>query len=316
MKIPTLLGLALLITALAFGVIGYLQKTKEGLQEKPFYLPEGIQVLNLQDNQATIVWSTNNATLGQVIFGTGSSLNVTQADNRDQDSLKEHFVHFVTLNDLKPNTKYFFKIKSSSFTYPEQPLDFKTAKTINNSEDHPLNKPIKGTVLNTNLNPIDEALIFLKIEDAQDMATFTSTAGNFIIPLTDLRSKSLESYYQLSGQKIPATLLIKKGDLSSEVKITLPQDISTLPPLTIGQNLNLEEYLASSEARLKKQKNLESPEIIGKFDLNNDKKVNSLDLAKVIDLYNSKQNDKKADFNSDGVIDQKDIDTISSALDI
>lgn len=314
MKIPTLLGLALLITALALGMMLYFYQKNLEQEQKPLFEPKKIQIVNISDTQATIVWWSDKPAIAQVIFGS-NDLKKIGTDNRDRDEPKEHAVHFVTLKDLKPDTLYKYQIKSSKFLYPDQPMNFKTAKTLEQNQKATLQKPIKGTVLNTNLNPIDEALVFLKIDEAQDIASFTSTSGNFVIPLADLRSKSLENYYEISNP-ISATLLITKGDLTSEVQITLPGELQTLPPITIGQNINLKEYLASTSARLKKQTDLENPEIVNKFDLNGDKKVNSLDLAEVFDLYNSNQKDKKADFNSDGKIDQQDIDIISKALDI
>lgn len=314
MKIPTLLGLALLITAIALGSMIYLYQQNLDQKDQSLFSPKKIEVLNISDTSVTIVWQTDSKTTGQIIYGPSQTLDKTQTDNRDKKEIREHVVHFVTLKDLKPDTKYFYQIKSSNFLFPKKPLDFKTAKTIENSTETALNKPIQGTVLNINLNPIDEALVFLKIEDASDLATFSSTAGNFIIPLTDLRTRDLGSYYQIT-REIPASLQIVKGDLISSVEITLPLN-QILPPLTLGQNINLKDFIASESSRVKKQKELESPELVNKFDLNFDGKVNSLDLAKVIDLYNSKQKDKKADFSQDGVIDQKDIDIISKALSL
>lgn len=315
MKIPTLLGLALLITAITLGVMLYLHRENQNRQTKPLLAPKKIQVVNITDTSVTIVWQTDTETEGQIIFGTALNLNQTRNDNRDKNEPRNHLVHFVTLNGLSADTKYYYKIKSSAFSFPDQSLDFKTAKKIGQPENDflKLNKPIQGTVLNTNLNPIDEALVFLKIEDASDLATFTSTAGNFIIPLTDLRSASLENYYDI-GDKKQAALLIEKGDLSSEVDITLPLT-QILPPITIGQNINLTNYLSSKKTPSQpKQNDLEKPENVSRFDQNSDGKVNSLDLAKVTDLYNSKQKDKKADFNGDGAIDQIDVEILSKTL--
>lgn len=312
MKIPTLLGLALLLTAITLGVMISLYQQNLNRENKPQFAPKQIKVLNISDTSVSIVWQTDLKTEGEIVYDTSQNLKHIESDNRDKDEIKQHLIHFVTLRDLKPDTKYFYKIKSESFLFPDQSLDFKTAKTIPDQQDNSLNKPVQGTVLNTNLNPVDEALVFLKIEDASDLATFTSTAGNFIIPVTDLRTKDLSNFYPIT-QKIPATLQIIRGDLSSNVDITLPLD-QILPPLTLGQNINLKDYIASESARVRKLKELQSPEIVNKFDLNGDGKVNSLDLASVIDLYNSKQKDKKADFNQDGAVDQKDIDIISKAL--
>lgn len=313
MKIPTLLGLALLITAITLGVMLYLNQDNQKQQTIPLYNPQKIQVVNISDTQLSIVWQTSNQVPGQIIYGQSYNLNNLQNDNRDKTEVKQHLVHFVTLKNLKPDTKYYYQIKSGPFTYPDKYLDFKTAKKLNETKDPSLNKPIQGTILNTNLNPVDEALVFLKIEDAQDIATFTSTAGNFIIPLTDLRTTSLETLYKITDKQ-SAQLLITRAEISSLVDITLPLQTTVLPPLTLGQNINLKNYTGNQVNKTKKQTDLETPEQIAKFDQNKDGKVNSLDQAKVTDLYNSNQFDKKADFNLDSRVDQQDIEIISQAL--
>lgn len=305
-KIPTLLGLSLLITALVLGIFIYIYSQNLQNQQRTLYMPKELTVTNVFAEQATITWWSDTPTTGQVAYGTGISLNDIQNDNRDLQELKSHQVHFVTLRNLKPETTYKYQVIANSIRFPEKPLTFRTSSALETSTQ---NRPLRGSVLNVNLNPIDEALLTLKIDGAADMSTFTSTAGNFIFPLKELRTTDLTAPFAIDSQT-PATLIIKKGGLESQVKLNLPLDESDLlPPLTIGQSIDLSDVLTQMAPPRQASSS-------ASFDLNNDGKTNSLDLA-IITQNNGKRvsdiedtNAKKADLNNDGTIDKNDSDLL------
>ncbi len=313
-RIPTLLGLSLLITSLVLGIGIYLYQQKTLAAQKNINTPKDIQVINLSDSQATVIWWTTSPTTGQIKYGNGDSPDQIQKDNRDLTEIANHQIHFVTLRNLIPETKYTYQIASSGFYYPDKPLTFTTAKALDESSP---NRPLRGSVLNVNLNPIDEALVFLQINGASEMATFTSTAGNFIIPLKELRTTDLSSPFTIAPNT-PATLTIKKGEKQSQVDLILPlSDKQLLPPLTLGQNINLRDLLTQTVP----VKNISSTtETSLEYDLNKDSKINSLDLAIISQNKNKKIDQKsseelkKADLNKDGIIDQADADLLVSKL--
>ncbi len=309
-KIPTLLGLSLLITALILGIFLYFYQQNISNKHRTLYNPTEILITNVLADQVTITWWTETPTLGQVAYGTNNQLTEIANDNRDNKESRNRQVHFVTLRNLKPETNYYYQVLANGVKYPENALSFKTANFLENSTP---NKPLRGSVLNTNLNPIDEALVTLHIDGASEMTTFTSTAGNFIIPLKELRTSDLSAPF-LIEKNTPALIIIKKGSLQSQVELNLPIGESTLlPPLTIGQNINLKGVLPELDSQ--QNSNSSNP-----YDLNSDGKINSLDLA-IITQNDGKQvaNDstsemKKSDLNKDGFIDKKDSDLLLTTL--
>lgn len=327
MKIPTVLGLSLLITAISLGILIYYFDKKTETEERITYLPRDIQVLNIFDDQATVTWETENPAIGTVSYSDSGSMNQSQTDNRDHTgNQKERTVHFVTLRNLHPDTDYNFKVKSHNHAFPDKPMSFKTAKTLptetsgENDEvpSAPENKPLRGSVLNTNLNPIDEALVFLQITGAQPMVTFTSTSGNFLIPLSRLRDQNGTNVFTIT-ENTPAKLIIKKGELVSEIEVNLPiPNNQLLPPLTIGQSISYQDLIAQSQITPRElPSTLESR---SRYDLNGDGTINTLDLATVLQYFgrpideNSENDIKRTDFNTDGTIDQKDIDLLTLNL--
>lgn len=308
MKIPTVFGLVLIITSLSLGLIFYsFQKTNDH-NLKQSSTPQNIKIFNLTGNQASITWQTNLTTEGEVELN-GDQKNLKR-DDRDLNTPTPHQVHFVTLKNLNPNTKYTYKIKSGNFYYPDYNLEFETLPQINT--DNLLsekNKFLRGTILNTNLNPIDEALVILKIDGAQEIASITGISGNFILPLHILSADGT-NFLEIDST-LPATILVEKSTLKSNISLNLPLENPNLPPFTIGQSFNLSEYLQT----LKRPSNPESLHTdISIYDLNSDGTLNSLDSAIVSDNINRKFIDKKADLNNDGKVDQKDLNLILKSL--
>lgn len=312
MKIPTLIGIALIIALI--GSLGFWFFSREKTKNEPGFEISDLQVANIADNTATVIWQTSLPSIGQVLYGQSDNLNLKSPDNRDSKQPGARITHFVTLKNLKPDTDYFYKIMNNSSNYPEKTLKFKTAD-INNVDELNFSflRPLKGTILNTDLNPIEESLIFLEINGAQNLATFSSTAGNFILPLKLVLSKDLNQIFNVP-QNTSATLTVKKGRLESRVKLAISDSTVRLPPITIGANLDLSNYTQPPIATISIGQSRK-----GTFDFNTDGTINSLDLAILRGKVGSRsllrpEDQVKFDINSDGIVDQEDINLFSKSL--
>ncbi len=302
MRIPTILGLVLLLIALSLGIFIHIYNDTQLKKAKAITAPQKITVTNITENSASISWETNNPATGQVAWGETDSLGELARDDRDLSSPSPHNIHFITLKKLKDNTRYFYKVRSGLYFFPETSLQFKTAKKLaQNQNSQTLQNPIIGKVLSKDFQPIDETLIYLEFPGSQALATFTSIAGNFLLPLSNIRTKSLADPLSIPP-KSQATLKVIKSDAASEAKILLPMQNQILPPIVLGQNIDLTEIKASPSAQLKK------------YDLNGDGVVNSLDLSILFQNLGSTPKLKAADLNGDGVVDQKDVDLLKSAV--
>ncbi len=312
MRIPTLLGVAVIFALItSLGVYYYF-----GQDDHEEYNLEisDLKVVNITDTSATIAWQSSVPARGEILYSDSENLSKKAADQRTPADINRS-THFVTINDLKPDTKYFYKTKNDSFIYPPKPLQFKTAKFSNNNEEltFSFSKPLKGTVLNTNLNPTDESLIYLNIPGAQEIGAFSSTAGNFVLPLKSVLSKELDKQFIIEDGTT-AQLTIVKNNLKSNIKIVISQNSINLPPITVGSNLDLINY---SPTQIKKITFSERQS--QGLDFNGDGAINSLDLAQLREAVNlpganNTQSQSKFDVNLDGVIDQKDVEGFSEAL--
>ena len=297
MKIPTLLGLILLLIAIGLGTFLYTYKLKMDNSRKVTFTPTDIEIVNISDNQAAIIWQTKTALIGSINWGNTSNLTSSQIDDQDTNSNQTpRLIHFVTIKNLEPATNYFFKIQSDKFKFPDQPSQFKTAPKL--ASQVKSNAPLIGSVLDTDLQLVTEGLVFLNLGQASNLATFITTKGNYLLPLTDLRDITETKQFVLS-KETDAALVVKSGSLKSNVKITLPPGKEPLEPIILGQDSDFTALATDNPIT---------------FDLNGDGQINAVDLSIILSNFNKDQQNESADLNQDGFVDEQDLDMMKSLL--
>lgn len=293
-KIPTILGLGILLLGLGVGVFMSDQNQTLKLKASQSAVPKDITVTNVSATRASIFWQTDIPTTGFVQTGNTSLLSEIYRDERDVQGLNNYRLHFVTLTNLRPNSTYYYKINSGPLVFPQsQSLSFKTLP-----ESQPLNyQPIIGTIVNSSLQPVPEAVVTLEIPGAKKLITITKVAGNFLLPLSNLNP--LQPEEAIDGRPdLKAKLIISDGNTSSEISINPFSKQLVLPPLVLGQNKDLTTVLITP-----------TPTPVN-FDINNDGTINSLDRSIVLKNISKKPMDKLSDLNKDGVVDQQDLELI------
>lgn len=299
-RIPTILGLGILVVGMVVGIFlttqkqSALFKTRAGVSA----IPKNITIANVSNTSVSIYWQTDEEAPGFIQAGPSNTLGSTFKDDRDLGGPQNHRFHFVTLSNLTPNTTYYYKVNSGSSSYPSgNPSTFKTADTSTASNLQPL----VGTILDASMNPISEALVVLSIPGAQSLAAITKVSGSFILPLKDIRDADL-SQIEIPASGTSAALNIIGFQARSRINLQLPPDNNVLPPLILGQDLDLVPTPASPSAS------------ISKYDLNDDGVTNSLDLSIVLKNFGKNPKNKKADLNGDKVVDQKDVDILNKFI--
>lgn len=291
MRIPTLLAIDMLLVVIALGLFLYFYYNKTENETKEIYAPAFISVVNKSDTKASIVWQTKVPVQTQVLWGPDLFLGFLK-----KGGLKKDLLHFITLENLSPQTQYFFKIKSDKYTFPKNVLSFKTYSEVQGPTL--TYKPIIGTILNQSLKPIEDALILLKVEGSEDLATVTSSEGIFILPLKELKEKDSNEPKVLNTEA-KAKIIVSFGDQKSTVEVLVPPKNEVLPPIILGQNSDFT--------------NIVQPEKKNIYDLNSDGQINSLDLAIIRNSF-GRQANNPADINEDAIIDQKDVDLVRQKL--
>ncbi len=294
LKIPTLLGLTLIIAGITASVYLTTQTQTFESQAAPLKVDD-LYIGNITGNQVSIAWKTTREDGSFVSLLKEGEETKTYLDDRDKTTPINRKLHFVTIRDLAPNTTYQFRIISSKTA-----TDFKTFKTSPDFNPQIEQKPIIGLVLDKTNQPLKQGLVLLKIPGAIDQIALIKESGNFILPLADLRKQNLSGIFNettfnadleiidVEDQKVKIKL--SSDQINKDITIKLPDGLVDQP-----------EEVTPSVSNIN-------------YDLNGDGKINASDHAIVIKSINQKPLNKLADLNSDGQVDKEDVELISSQI--
>src|SRR6185437_8590857 len=115
-QLPAYLGFFVMLIALGITLLisgnTFLFVTKATVGSDP----KNIQISNLTDTTFTISYTTDAPAAGSISYGTDLTHNEVALDDRDQEAsgAAEHQVHFITVKNLSPTTKYYYAILSGS----------------------------------------------------------------------------------------------------------------------------------------------------------------------------------------------------------
>ncbi len=301
-RIPTLLGLAVIVFGMAAGIYLTLQKQNQTLKSIASTNARDIKLVNIEDNQAGISWITDTPLSGFVKYRTEGANEQTSIDDRDRGTQtpSARVFHFVTLTNLTPATTYQYQIISGSLTTP--PNEFTTAPQMNTQNDF---KAIVGSVLDGD-HFLPSGLVFLEIPGAMQQGTFIKSLGNFILPLSKLRTADLNDVFKDASAEARLNVLTEDGKEAHAILILGKIRSPIGPPLKLGQETDLTAPIAS-------------PSALEKYDLNNDGIINSADVSVILNNFCKKPECKnlkvpRADLNGDGDVNQKDLDLISEQI--
>lgn len=293
-KIPTILGLTIIISGIAVGVFLTLREQNFISKATPQILPQNITLANISDTEVSLSWQTSGEVASFISFGINNPNEQVSLDDRDLKTPMPHLMHYVTIKNLLPQTTYQYKIFSSKFSTATN--KFTTAASLNQTGL----RPIIGSVLDGN-KVLAEGVVYLSIADATTQAALIKTSGSFLIPISQIRKADLSEGFKLTEDTLlKLTVISEKGQVN--VLFKLKDSDEGLPPIHLGENLDLTTSINPSSDALKK------------YDLNGDGKINAADNSIVLQNFGKNPKDKSADLNGDGVVDQKDLDLMGKQI--
>lgn len=294
-KIPTLLGLSIILIGIITGVILTLREQVFISQASPNAKAQNITLSNISETEITISWQTSTPATSFITFGQESPNETTVLDDRDTNPApdgagpKAHSIHYVTIKNLLPKTSYQYKIISGKTQ--SEILKFTTATPPSEQTGF---RPIIGSVLSGG-KPLDEGIVYLSIAGATTQSALIKSSGNYLIPISYIRKSDLSDSFSLSeNTTVKLTVVSDQGQANALFK--LKTTVNSLPPINLGENLDL------------------TTQDLSEYDLNGDGKINAADNAILLDNFGKNPKDKKTDLNEDGVVDQKDLDLMAKQI--
>lgn len=198
--------------------------------------PKNIQITNISTDSFTVSYQTDESVIGTLVYGTTPENTTIALDDRDIQTAKpsEHMLHYITVKNLQPSTKYYFSIASGSqiITNNDAPFEITTAGAL--TETSPANTIINGTVALADGTFPTEGIITAKGENTQLLSTFIKPDGSYTLSLTQLRANDLQKYVLL-GPDEKLAITINTPTQLSNAQIAAKQS-NAIPKIVLSQN--------------------------------------------------------------------------------
>lgn len=221
-KIPTILGLVLLIAATFAGVffINSRQIFRTGAASESE--PNDVRVSNITDSSLTISWTTDKESIGFVIWNKGN----TRPDEKG-------YTHLVTLSGLEAATSYKYKINSNGVFFDNNGVPWQT-KTSSSSQIGDKPTLVSGSVLTATGEVVKKAIVYINVS-GNLFSTLTSNSGNFVFTLPELDPKNslLEIFVQAGPMGVSSAQIY-------------PQSANPVPPMILGSTHDFKNLTPST----------------------------------------------------------------------
>lgn len=239
-RIPTILGLFIILISIGAGVIAFHQGSSWLLRAEPETIPKQVKITNITDSGFAVSWTTDSQTTGFVKYGSEEKLTFTANDDQDQISgtTGKYFTHYFTLQNLSPTTNYSFKLGSAGKVFDNngQPYEITTAPTIKTPS--PPSDVANGTIMKANGSPVSGAIVYLSLANTTPQSALTKTSGSWVIPLNLARSDNLGDYAAYDKDASIEDILVQGGAEGTATAVATTRYDSPLPTITLGQNFD------------------------------------------------------------------------------
>lgn len=290
-KIPTLLGLTIILLGITSGVFLVLKEQVFLSQAAPGMVPSEVTFTNIEDTSGVVSWQTSSAVPSFITYGSNNPGEQTALDVRDKLVPQPYLVHYVILKNLLPKTTYQLRVVSG-----KEVSQIFTLTTNSPSSNKTVFNPVIGSVLDKNV-PLDEGIAYLSISNTITQSSLIK-GGNFLISLSKIEVEK--------GAIAKLTIISSKGEASALLKLN-PLG-SSLPTIKLGQNLDLTaDLIPENEAS-------PSAEALERFDLNGDGQINTADNSIILRNFGKNPKETKADLDGNKVIDEKDLKILSEQI--
>ncbi len=221
-KIPTIIGIIVLVLGTFLGTFLLNSKQIFRLGAAGENAPKDIRVSNIDDSSFTVNFVTDKEVSSFLIYG-----------NKISDKSLKSLTHSITINNLKANQIYFYKINSGGTIFDNGgiPWQIKLGPDIGSST---FNSLASGSVLTASGTPVNHAIIYANIKGYL-LSTLTSETGNFVFQLGTARTSDLESYQIINPNETLIELSVQAGGGQVSSAQVYPKSANPIPPIIIGQ---------------------------------------------------------------------------------
>jgi len=254
-RIPTILGLSVLVVGLVAGILIFGQGTGVfSPRATPETTPKQIVISNITERGFTVSFVTDEATPGYVKYGLkDNSLKDRVGDDRDQirGTISDYKLHHITVTGLQDATQYYFILGTGSGDHyansSENSINSEayTVTTAKRGGVAPSAKTIYGSVVTEGGVPANGAIVYSRLDGAIPMSSLVKESGSWAIPLSSARQIGTLEYAPITDD---AKLTIQIQDMLSGESSVIDTTVGSFESgmtLTLGGG---QPYLADANS--------------------------------------------------------------------
>lgn len=235
-RIPTLLGLLILIGGLVAGIV--LVNMRQGIESKagPTESPKNIKISNVGSNTFSVSWTTDIPLTGYTRYSDNpAKISLPSGDVRDQISgtSQSYTNHHANITGLSAGKSYYFLIGSGSQTYDDggKPFQVRTGPQV----VIPAEDVIYGKIVNGSATPVNGAIVYVDVEGGETLSTMTKSDGTWRLNLANLRDKD-GKVLTYDPEKALLSIFVQSGSAGTATAITDVSKSKPVADIVLGKN--------------------------------------------------------------------------------
>jgi len=262
-KIPTLIAIGLLMLGVVMGIFLVQRQQIFRIGAQPEAIPENVRVSNINSDSFSLTWTTDKDATSLVKY-TKDSSNLSNTTAPESIASK---LHFITISGLEPSTIYNIEIVSNGETYDNNgtPWQAKTSTEVLTTSA----KPIYGQIQDQEGNHLAGSIVFLTIGGASPISTTTSDNGNWVLPLSSLKTQSLDNPFEINEQNTVLEIAVYTPEDTTNA-YAFAKNARPMPTIILGQpndfrnsTNNNEQLIDSSETTTDNTQEVSTEDTLG-----------------------------------------------------
>ena len=227
-KIPTILGLLILIGGVLAGSVLTSNNTNFTSKASGDCNPKNPQVTNITDNSVSISFITESSCMSSLLVN-NQTINNTAVLGNDQKSK----IHYFDINNLENATEYQYSLINDGKTYSETSYKFETAQKTNASI--PSSNLAWGRVFTPELKAASKVILFINIPGASPLSALVTSLGNWNISLATSFNELKTDRFVPTTNTPEEIIVIDQEKNSTQIIANTSQNNPT-PDIILGQN--------------------------------------------------------------------------------
>ncbi len=240
-RIPTIVGILILLAGLVGGIILVNQRTGFGTKAGPTESPKNVKISNLGSTTFSVSWTTDTPLTGLIKYSEDpAKITIPAGDVRDQISgtSQNYNNHTVNVSGLSANKSYYFVVVSGSGTYDDngKPFQLRTFPQVPALPED----IIFGKVIKESAEVVNGGIVFVEAEGGLTQSTITKTDGTWRLNLASSRDKD-GKLLVYDPVKTLLSIFVQAGSAGTATALTDTSKDEPVPDIVLGKNQSFVE---------------------------------------------------------------------------